>query len=102
MLVGIDPFHDEDPVIIYQKILKGKIKFADRNFDKNAKSLIKHLLVQDPTKRFGSSKGGIKDIKTHRFFGEVDWEGLFMKKMPAPYKPSFKFFLNDYFLQIQR
>ena len=45
MLVGIDPFHDEDPVIIYQKILKGKIKFTDRNFDKYAKSLIKHLLV---------------------------------------------------------
>jgi serine/threonine protein kinase len=33
MNAGIDPFSDEDPMAIYQKILKGKIKFP-RNFDK--------------------------------------------------------------------
>ncbi len=33
MLAGIDPFNDDDPMTIYQKILKGKIKFP-RNFDK--------------------------------------------------------------------
>ena len=27
MIAGIDPFNDEDPMLIYQKILKGKIKF---------------------------------------------------------------------------
>lgn len=27
MLVGIDPFADEDPMGIYQKILKGKVRF---------------------------------------------------------------------------
>lgn len=34
MNAGIDPFSDEDPMAIYQKILKGKIKFP-RNFDKS-------------------------------------------------------------------
>ena len=33
MNAGIDPFSDEDPMAIYQKILKGKIKFP-RDFDK--------------------------------------------------------------------
>jgi serine/threonine protein kinase len=33
MIAGIDPFNDEDPMAIYQKILKGKIKFP-RDFDK--------------------------------------------------------------------
>ena len=33
MLAGIDPFNDEDPMGIYQKILKGKIKFP-KDFDK--------------------------------------------------------------------
>ncbi len=42
---------------IYQKILKGKVKFP-RNFDRGAKSLVKHLLVADLTKRFGNLKGG--------------------------------------------
>ena len=27
MLVGIDPFNDDDPMMIYQKIIKGKVKF---------------------------------------------------------------------------
>jgi protein kinase X len=31
MLVGIDPFSDDDPMAVYQNILKGKIKFP-RNF----------------------------------------------------------------------
>ena len=33
MLAGIDPFADEDPMNIYQKILKGKVHFP-KNFDK--------------------------------------------------------------------
>jgi len=31
--VGIDPFSDEDPIIIYQNILKGKLKFP-KDFNK--------------------------------------------------------------------
>ncbi len=27
MIAGIDPFSDEDPMMVYQKILKGKVKF---------------------------------------------------------------------------
>ena len=26
-LAGIDPFNDEDPMLVYQKILKGKVRF---------------------------------------------------------------------------
>jgi protein kinase X len=29
MLVGIDPFNDDDPMMIYQKIIKGIIKFPN-------------------------------------------------------------------------
>lgn len=58
MLVGIDPFSDDDPMAVYQNILKGKIKFP-QNFPRDAKSLVKHLLVADLTKRFGNLKGGI-------------------------------------------
>lgn len=50
--------------------MKGKVKFP-RNFDKNAKSLVKHLLVADLTKRYGNLKGGVNDIKTHRWFADL-------------------------------
>lgn len=69
---GIDPFTDEDPMAIYQKILKGKVKFP-RNFDKNAKSLVKHLLVADLSKRYGNLKNGANDIKNHRWYAGIDW-----------------------------
>merc|ERR1711904_398450 len=55
MVAGIDPFNDDDPMAIYQKILKGKIKFP-RDFEKDAKSLVKHLLCADVTKRYGCLK----------------------------------------------
>ena len=64
MLAGIDPFNDEDPMLIYQKILKGKIKFPS-SFPSNGKSLVKHLLVQD-----------------------LDWNNLVKYKIKAPYLPS--------------
>lgn len=72
MIAGIDPFNDDDTMGIYQKILKGKIKFP-KEFDRDAKSLVKHLLVADVTKRYGCLKGGVSDIKGHRWFTKLDW-----------------------------
>jgi len=89
MLAGIDPFTDDDPMQIYQNILKGKIKFP-KDFDKNGKSLVKHLLVADLSKRFGNLKNGVNDIKNHRFFNELNWDHVLQKKINAPYKPAIK------------
>ena len=57
MIAGIDPFADDDPLVIYQNILKGRLRFP-KEFDSDAKSLVKHLLVNDLTKRFGNLKNG--------------------------------------------
>lgn len=90
MLAGIDPFSDDDPMAIYQKILKGKIKFP-RDFDKKAKSFVKHLLVADTTKRFGCMKDGIKDIKEHKWFSEdFSWEAIEQKTATPVYIPTVK------------
>ena len=87
MLIGIDPFSDDDPMAIYQKIVKGKIHFP-KDIDKNAKSLIKHLLNGDTTKRFGCLKNGVKDIATHRFFDKFNWRNFVYRKMAPPYIPK--------------
>jgi len=47
-------------------------------------------LVADLTKRYGNLKGGVDDIKTHRWFAQIDWEALVSKKIPAVYKPPVK------------
>lgn len=87
MIAGIDPFNDDDTMGIYQKILKGKIKFP-KEFDRDAKSLVKHLLVADVTKRYGCLKSGVSDIKTHRWFAKLDWAQLLLMKLPVPYAPT--------------
>jgi hypothetical protein len=57
MLAGIDPFTDNDPMSVYRNIVKGKIKFP-KDFDHDAKSLVKHLVISDLSKRFGNLKNG--------------------------------------------
>ena len=57
MIAGIDPFSDKDPMSVYYKILKGKLRFP-KGFDSDAKSLVKHLLVSDLSKRYGNLKNG--------------------------------------------
>jgi serine/threonine protein kinase len=89
MLVGIDPFSDDDPMKTYKKIIKGKINFP-KDIDKDAKSLIKHLLTADTTKRYGCLKNGVKDILNHRFFNGFDWKNFVFLKMKPPYIPPIK------------
>jgi protein kinase A len=57
LIAGIDPFGDEDPMIIYQNILRGKLRFT-KGFDCDAKSLLKHLLTSDLSRRYGKLKSG--------------------------------------------
>ncbi len=87
MMAGQPPFVDDDPMGIYQQILAGKVNFA-RHFDRNAKSLIKKLLVADLTKRYGCLKGGAEDVKKHKWFQGFDWEGLLARQLPAPIVPT--------------
>jgi len=89
MIVGYPPFVDEDPMGIYQKILSGKIVFP-KLFDKNAKGLVKKLLTADLGKRYGNLKNGVEDIKTHKWFKDLDWDDLQKKKIAPPFKPTVK------------
>jgi hypothetical protein len=44
---------------IYQNILSGKIRFSS-SFDADAKSIVRHLVEHDLSKRYGNLKNGIK------------------------------------------
>lgn len=87
LLTGVTPFGDEDTVKIYQNILECKLKFPS-DFDHDAKSLIKHLLQPDLSKRFGNLRNGVKDITDHAFFKPFDWDKLIQEQIPAPYIPK--------------
>lgn len=89
MIVGIDPFNDDDPMAIYKNILNGALKFP-KHFDPGAKSIIRHLLESDLSKRYGNLKNGAKDVKNHRFFEVIKWISLVNKSIAAPYVPTIK------------
>ncbi|KAL6621807.1 Pkinase-domain-containing protein, partial [Neocallimastix sp. 'constans'] len=88
MLAGFPPFYDEDQMRLYERILEGRLRWPSY-FDPAAKDLIKRLLSPDLTKRYGNLKGGVADIKKHKWFSEIDWKKLAEVKVKAPYIPPF-------------
>ncbi|KAF9993362.1 hypothetical protein BGZ65_011122 [Modicella reniformis] len=88
MLAGYPPFFDDNPFGIYEKILAGRIYFPS-HIDPTAKDLIKKLLTADRTKRLGDLKDGSDDIKNHKWFRGVDWQGLRDRTVVAPIVPPY-------------
>ena len=89
MICGVDPFADDSPMKIYENILEGKIKFTS-DFDDNSKSLIKHLVERDISKRYGNLKNGVEDIKNHEFFKSMNWDKLLKQEINAEFIPKIK------------
>ncbi|KAH9601354.1 Protein kinase domain [Trypanosoma melophagium] len=82
-IAGYPPFYDDTPFRTYEKILSGRFKFPNW-FDARARDLVKGLLQTDHTKRLGTLKGGVADVKNHSFFRGANWEKLFARYYPAP------------------
>ena len=112
MTVGLDPWDENDPIKIYEKIKKGLILFP-KNMDKKLKNFIQHLLIGDPKKRMGSfiddnqkekekenentlnnnsTKKEIKKINIyeHIFLKNYPWKELRNKELIAFYIPKIK------------
>ena len=87
LMVGLSPFYESDPILIFKRIIKGDVKFPP-NFAPCAKSLIKHCLERDIGKRYGSLTRGITDIKGHRFFTGFDWNGCAKQRGKQLYVPN--------------
>lgn len=87
MHAGHAPFVDDDPMSIYKKIINTKPKYPE-GFDSKLKSMVKHLLRRDLSKRFGNMVGGVNDIKDHRFFSSLNWNNLLAKKIDPPHIPE--------------
>ena len=87
MHAGHAPFVDDDPMQIYRKIINTKPRYPE-GFDSKLKSLVKHLLRRDLSKRYGNLVGGVSDIKDHRFFQSISYPELLAKRTPAPYTPT--------------
>jgi len=90
MLAGYPPFYKEDHVELYQQILEGKYSFPSQ-INHNARDLIRKLLQPDLSKRYGNLKGGVDDIKNHKWFAGVNWDHVENKLIVPPYIPRCRY-----------
>jgi len=87
MIAGSTPFADDNPMIIYQKVLAGRVSFT-KQFDLKAKDIIKRLLKKDAKKRVGCCEAGPEDYKSHDWNGGLDWERLSKRRIKPPFVPG--------------
>ncbi|KAK2918488.1 hypothetical protein Q8A73_002859 [Channa argus] len=87
MMCGRLPFYNQDHEKLFEQILMEEIKFP-RTLSADAKSLLSGLLIKDPNKRLGGGPDDAKEIMRHSFFGTVDWQDVYDKKMVPPFQPQ--------------
>ena len=96
LLYGITPFFNMDKSRMYELIEIGELKFPKfikiegtnkpLKISDEAKNIITKLLEKNPGSRLG--KTGLNEIKSHPFFGNLNFENLKNKKLKSPYKPT--------------
>ena len=89
MLTGDPPFVDDDPMALYQMILRGNFVFPAL-VGKHAKDLINRLLVANPAARLGTMKKGPREIVSHPFFKLIDITFLHRRQVRPPFIPAVK------------
>lgn len=112
MVAGQSPFADvegQDQAVICRNIIDGRTVFPT-DFDPDCRDLVKRLLAKDVQARLGNLRGGIDDIKMHKWFssmhssatdggngGGEDYgtantctKALFAKQVKAPWLPRLK------------
>ncbi|KAG2781930.1 hypothetical protein Pcac1_g8252 [Phytophthora cactorum] len=72
-----------------QNIVKLPLRFPSE-FSDDARSLLRGLICRNPAKRLGSGPCGAQEIMDHPFFAQVDWEKLYKRDVPVPFRPVVK------------
>ncbi|KAJ8546790.1 hypothetical protein ON010_g11446 [Phytophthora cinnamomi] len=87
LMTGSAPFYAQDPMQIYALIIQGNVKFPTY-MGRASVDLVQKLLCQNPVRRLGNMKHGIKDIINHRWFSGFQWDSLRNKCMKPPIVPQ--------------
>jgi len=87
MLAGRAPFKSktDNPRDTFRNILQG-VYTIPMYISDTAADIIMQLLQDKPPKRLGYN--GLKEIRQHPFFKDIDWVALERRAVPAPYIPT--------------
>ncbi|XP_063058765.1 ribosomal protein S6 kinase alpha-1 [Engraulis encrasicolus] len=87
MLTGSLPFQGKDRKDTMTMILKAKLGMP-QILSPEAQSLLRNLFKRNPGSRLGAGPDGVEGIKRHSFFATIDWNKLFRREVPPPFKPA--------------
>jgi len=80
---GQTPFAGPQLNAVIEKIIIGNLTFP-KDVHSSVKSLISMLLDKDEVSRLNAAK----NIKSHPFFANINWQLLAEKKLEPPYRPA--------------
>lgn len=75
LLTGLPPHYCQNRIRMYQDIVNTAENYP-HSMSKEAKSLLMGMLEKNPDKRMS-----IKEIKSHKFCQDIDWEKLLRKEV---------------------
>ena len=87
MLTGLPPFYSKDRDKLFKNIRNGVIRYP-HYLSKEATNFLQSLFIKDSEKRLGSGPNGEKDIKSHAFFKNIEWDAIYNKKIKPPFIPK--------------
>jgi len=89
MFVGQPPFRGGTEYLTFQKIQQMDYTIPGVGIlPLDAADLVKALLVEDPTQRLGMGARGMAEIKEHKFFSGIDWDGIRVQDAPQYVTPE--------------
>jgi hypothetical protein len=89
MLLQQSPFRGEDEDEIYDAILADEPLYPI-HMPRDSVSILQKLLTREPELRLGSGQGDAQEVMSHAFFKGVNWDDIYNKRVPTPFKPSIK------------
>jgi len=81
------PFRGEDPDEIYDAILTEEPLYPILS-PQSTVDICQNLLAKEPEQRLGSGPTDAQEIMNHQYFNGINWDDLYHKRVPAPYKPA--------------
>ncbi|KAI5841135.1 kinase-like domain-containing protein [Morchella snyderi] len=87
MCCGWSPFYADDTQQMYKNIAFGKVRFPRDALSLEGRNFVKGLLNRNPRHRLGATHDA-KELKSHPFFADIDWNQLLHKNVIPPFKPT--------------
>lgn len=89
MLLQQSPFRGDDEDEIYDAILADEPLYPI-HMPRDSVSILQKLLTREPDQRLGSGPTDAQEIMSQPFFGNVNWDDVYNKRIAPPFQPSIK------------